>query len=89
MATSGPQPGMVEDYEALRRVVLARQAGGPQLGRAVVERAGVAAWAEAWSATSAAPGRQGSPPRGAPPPAVSETVSLLAGMALAVVGAGR
>ncbi len=81
--------GMVEDYEALRQLVLARQAGGPQLGRAV----------------SSAPGWPHGPRRGRPrrrhhsakPPrplgaapisAAGETVRLLAGMALAVIGAG-
>ena len=81
--------GMVEDYEALRQLVLARHAGGPQLGRAVMERAGMAAWAEAWSATSAAPQRQTTTAGGAAPiSAAGETVRLLAGMALAVIGAG-
>ncbi len=89
MTRPAPLPGMVEDYEALRGAVLSGQPGGPQFGRVVVERAGLAAWAEAWSAATPAPRREAPKPTCPLPVAVDETVRLLAGMAMAVAGAAR
>jgi hypothetical protein len=78
---------MARDYEALRQAVIAGEAHGPRLGRALIERAGMVAWMEAWSAC---PVQAPSPPP-APVGAAhgSEAVQILATMALALVGASR
>lgn len=79
---------MTADYEALRQAALRGEAGGPRLGRAVVERAGLVAWMEAWSAAAPTPqsGRLDVNLVAAP---AADAVQILAGMALAVIGGGR
>lgn len=51
---SGPD-AITADYEALRSAVLQQGVGGPRLARAVIDRAGMVAWMEAWSAAPPAP----------------------------------
>ena len=80
------RPAMVADYESLRSQVLSRAPGGPRLGRAVIERSGMAAWIEAWSVLPETPVQLVS---GRRLDAGAEAVSILASMALAVLGGDR
>jgi hypothetical protein len=76
----------VERYERLRACVLSGGPDGQRLGRALLERRGLAAWAHAWHETAPAPAA--APARAAPgtPAACGEVVAVLAAMALAVCG---
>jgi hypothetical protein len=77
----------IERYEQLRSHAICGEPSGFQLGLALLERRGLAAWARAWQGT--APARE-PPRRGASvvelPTASSELVGALASMALALVG---
>jgi hypothetical protein len=85
--SSEQRAAMLADYECLRLEVLERK-GGPRRGRAVIERRGMAAWIEAWSALPepsalvSSGGALGSTEAG-------EAVSILAGMALCLLGGAR
>jgi hypothetical protein len=74
----------VERYEQLRRRALDGEVQGWQLGLAVLERRGVAAWLRAWQLTTPAPAAGPSARPMAPQPmAAAEVVGVLASMALA------
>jgi hypothetical protein len=70
----------VERYEQLRRRVLDGEVQGWQLGLAVLQRRGVAAWLRAWQVTTPAPVARPTAPQ---PMAAAEVVGVLASMALA------
>jgi hypothetical protein len=80
----------MERYEQLRRRALDGEPSGFRLGRALLERRGVAAWARAWGGT--APAKPAPAPRAptalAPVGVGDELVGALASMALARVAAG-
>ena len=87
LARSDGGPGtMTADYEALRSAVLQHGVGGPRLGRAVIERAGMVAWMEAWSAAPPAPTSTAADSVLVRSAAGTEAVQILVGMALAVMG---
>jgi hypothetical protein len=79
--------GMARDYETLRRAVVDGEVHSARLGRALIERSGMVAWMEAWSACPAQP--PSPPPVPVDAAGSSEAVRILAAMALALVGAGR
>lgn len=79
----------MERYEQLRSQALCGEPSEFRLGRALLERRGVAAWTHAWqSATPAPDGRSAAAPVAALPAASGELVGALASMALARVAAG-
>jgi hypothetical protein len=80
---------MTTDYESLRNAVVRGAAGQPLLGRAVIERAGMAAWMEASAAVPIAPVTVPCGEDLAASVEGGEAVRILAGMALAVIGADR
>ena len=72
----------VERYERLRCRALGGEAAGWQLGLALLQRRGVAAWTRAWpTAPSARPALPA-------PAGAGEIVGVLADMALACAGGG-
>jgi hypothetical protein len=77
----------IERYEQLRARALSGSPDGWQLGLAMLERRGTAAWARAWRTTAPAPPS----PSGLVvqvPADASQIVSVLATMALACAAAG-
>jgi hypothetical protein len=78
----GRGDGHVERYEQLRARALAGDGAGWQLGLALLQRRGVAAWTRAWP-QQPAPVRQCRPPAAVPAAAGGELVGALATMALA------
>lgn len=76
----------VERYERLRACALGGGPDGQRLGLALMERRGLAAWAQAWHETAPAPSP--APARAAPgaPAGCGEVVAVLAAMALACCG---
>jgi len=84
----GGDGGSVERYERLRRVALAGEPSGWQLGHALLQRQGVAAWVRAWrAAPPESPPARARPPV-EPPDSAGEIVGVLASMALACLAAG-
>lgn len=74
----------MERYEQLRRHALDGEVQGWQLGLAVLQRRGVAAWLHAWQTTTPAPAAGPMAPQ---PMAAAEVVGVLASMALACLRA--
>lgn len=80
----GGVDGDVDRYEQLRARALAGDGAGWQLGLALLQRQGVAAWARAWPSTP--PLARAARP-GVAPVAGAELVGVLATMALARLAA--
>lgn len=78
--------GGVERYEQLRARALGGDGAGWQLGLALLERQGVAAWARAWP-SSTPPLARAARPAVVPAAAGAELVGVLATMALARLAA--
>jgi hypothetical protein len=82
----------VQRYEQLRSHSLDGEPSGFRLGRVLLERRGVAAWARAWGSTAhgepAPCFQQATATACAPPPVGDALVGALASMALARVAAG-